>query len=189
MSLPILPSLSFLTSYPLPCPPLSILPFRSSFNILQNDTNTHTQGKLGAQAHVEDVEGTWRELTDVGNQGKLGGEATVPDVEGIWFELVTNLNRMCLSLTDQVRSIATVTPVMITIQAEGEINTLKDSQSDGGSGAVFASEVTRVAVEVGTAGKLGGQAKVEGTWKDLTDNVNKMASNLTWQACSISWEP
>ncbi|KAJ7736694.1 hypothetical protein B0H16DRAFT_1380008 [Mycena metata] len=224
-----------------------------------------TEGKLGAQAHVEDVEGTWRELTDevntlaanlttqvrgiaavtsavakgdlskqidvdangeildlkntvngmvlrlrtlavevtrvtleVGNQGKLGGEATVPDVEGVWFELVTNVNRMCLSLTDQVRSIATVTTAVargdlsqkVTIQAEGEINTLKDTVNRMVDQlSAFASEVTRVAVEVGTAGKLGGQARVEGvqgTWKDLTDNVNKMASNLTWQVRSIS---
>ncbi|KAJ7677803.1 hypothetical protein DFH06DRAFT_561050 [Mycena polygramma] len=105
---------------------------------------------------------------------------------------------MCLSLTDQVRSIATVTTAVargdllqkVTIQAEGEINTLKDTVNqmvDQLSG--FASEVTRVAVEVGTAGKLGGQARVEGvegTWKDLTDNVNKMASNLTGQVRSIS---
>ncbi|KAJ7440356.1 hypothetical protein B0H11DRAFT_2293007 [Mycena galericulata] len=224
-----------------------------------------TEGKLGAQAHVEDVEGTWRELTDevntlaanlttqvrsiaavttavakgdlskqidvdangeildlkntvngmvlrlrtlavevtrvtleVGNQGKLGGEATVPDVEGVWSELVTNVNRMCLSLTDQVRSIATVTTAVargdlsqkVTIQAEGEINTLKDTVNRMVDQlSAFASEVTRVALEVGTEGKLGGQAKVEGvqgTWKDLTDNVNKMASNLTGQVRSIS---
>ncbi|KAJ7127901.1 hypothetical protein C8R44DRAFT_667282 [Mycena epipterygia] len=224
-----------------------------------------TEGKLGAQAHVENVEGTWRELTDevntlaanlttqvrsiaavttavakgdlskqievsangeildlkntvngmvirlrtlavevtrvtleVGNQGKLGGEATVPDVEGVWFELVTNVNRMCLSLTDQVRSIATVTTAVargdlsqkVTIQAEGEINTLKDTVNRMVDQlSAFASEVTRVAVEVGTEGKLGGQARVDGvqgTWKDLTDNVNKMASNLTGQVRSIS---
>ncbi|KAJ7482787.1 hypothetical protein FB451DRAFT_1129767 [Mycena latifolia] len=224
-----------------------------------------TEGKLGAQAHVENVEGTWRELTDevntlaanlttqvrsiaavttavakgdlskqievsangeildlkntvngmvlrlrtlavevtrvtleVGNQGKLGGEASVPDVEGVWFELVTNVNRMCLSLTDQVRSIATVTTAVargdlsqkVTIQAEGEINTLKDTVNRMVDQlSAFASEVTRVALEVGTEGKLGGQARVEGvqgTWKDLTDNVNKMASNLTGQVRSIS---
>ncbi|KAJ7021837.1 hypothetical protein C8F04DRAFT_1273248 [Mycena alexandri] len=133
--------------------------FATEVTRVSRDVGTDHEGKLGAQAHVEDVEGTWRELTDVGNQGKLGGEATVLDVEGVWFELAT-------------------------IQAEGEINTLKDSQSDGGSGAVFASQVTRVAVE----GKLGGQAKVEGvqgTWKDPTDNVNTMASNLAWQVRSI----
>ncbi|KAJ7666798.1 hypothetical protein DFH06DRAFT_1085968 [Mycena polygramma] len=157
---------------------------------------------LRPAAEEEEKEEKQRERTltrpQVGNQGKLGGEATVPDVEGVWFELVTNVNRMCLSLTDQVRSIATVTTAVargdlsqkVTIQAEGEINTLKDTVNqmvDQLSG--FASEVTRVAVEVGTAGKLGGQARVEGvqgTWKDLTDNVNKMASNLTGQVRSIS---
>ncbi|KAJ7101453.1 hypothetical protein B0H15DRAFT_936561 [Mycena belliarum] len=139
-----------------------------------------------------------RVTLEVGNQGKLGGEASVPDVEGVWFELVTNVNRMCLSLTDQVRSIATVTTAVargdlsqkVTIQAEGEINTLKDTVNRMVDQlSAFASEVTRVALEVGTEGRLGGQARVEGvqgTWKDLTDNVNKMASNLTGQVRSIS---
>ncbi|KAJ7457502.1 hypothetical protein FB451DRAFT_1509825, partial [Mycena latifolia] len=108
------------------------------------------------------------------------------------------VNRMCLSLTDQVRSIATVTTAVargdlsqkVTIQAEGEINTLKDTVNRMVDQlSAFASEVTRVALEVGTEGKLGGQARVEGvqgTWKDLTDNVNKMASNLMGQVRSIS---
>ncbi|KAJ7060583.1 hypothetical protein C8F01DRAFT_1253911 [Mycena amicta] len=330
-----------------------------------------TEGKLGAQAHIDNVEGTWRELKDEVNTladnlttqvrsiaevttavangdlskqidvpakgeilnlkntvngmvlrlrtlavevtrvtlevrffprflsdyspaagrkpGKLGGKATVPDVEGVWSELVTNVNRMCLTLTDQVRSIAIVTTAVaqgdlsqkVTIQAEGEISTLKDTVNRmvdqlsafasevtrvaievgtegklGGQAQVwvcwgrgktsqttstkwrptlrdvrsisevtkavangdlsksmevnvsgemldlkvtinemverlgrFSREVTRVALEVGTEGKLGGQAEVEGvqgTWKDLTDNVNKMASNLTLQVRSIS---
>ncbi|KAF7356398.1 Hybrid signal transduction histidine kinase J [Mycena venus] len=109
-----------------------------------------------------------RVMLEVGNQGKLSGEATVPDVEGMWFELVTN----------------------VTIQAEGEINTLKDTINRMVDQlSAFASEVTHVVVEVRTAGKLGGQARVDGvqgTWKDLTDNVNKMASNLMGQMRSIS---
>ncbi|KIK56550.1 hypothetical protein GYMLUDRAFT_783618 [Collybiopsis luxurians FD-317 M1] len=223
------------------------------------------EGKLGGQALVLDVEGTWRELTavvnklaanltnqvrsiakvtkavalgdlskqievdasgeildlkntvngmvvrlralaaevtrvtlEVGSQGKLGGQATVPDVEGVWYELVRNVNRMCASLTDQVRSIAIVTTAVakgdltqkIEIQVEGEMATLKTTvNSMVDQLGAFASEVTRVALEVGTQGILGGQARVEGvqgTWADLTRNVNKMASNLTNQVRSIS---
>ncbi|KAK0207938.1 hypothetical protein DFS33DRAFT_1254840 [Desarmillaria ectypa] len=224
-----------------------------------------TEGRLGGQAVVPDVEGTWQELTDVvnnlaanltsqvrsiaavtkavavgdlskqievdargeildlkntvngmvirlralaaevtrvtlevGSQGKLGGQATVEDVEGVWFELVKNVNRMCLSLTDQVRSIASVTTAVaegdltrkVEIEVEGEMHQLKatvNSMVDDLN--AFASEVTRVALEVGTQGILGGQAKVEGvkgTWADLTRNVNKMANNLTDQVRSIS---
>ncbi|KAK0198025.1 two-component histidine kinase Le.nik1-like protein [Armillaria mellea] len=224
-----------------------------------------TEGRLGGQAVVPDVEGTWQELTDVvnnlaanltsqvrsiaavtkavavgdlskqievdargeildlkntvngmvirlralaaevtrvtlevGSQGKLGGQATVEDVEGVWFELVKNVNRMCLSLTGQVRSIASVTTAVaegdltrkVEIEVEGEMHQLKatvNSMVDDLN--AFASEVTRVALEVGTQGILGGQAKVEGvkgTWADLTRNVNKMADNLTDQVRSIS---
>ncbi|KAK0232780.1 hypothetical protein IW262DRAFT_1257541 [Armillaria fumosa] len=224
-----------------------------------------TEGRLGGQAVVPDVEGTWQELTDVvnnlaanltsqvrsiaavtkavavgdlskqievdargeildlkntvngmvirlralaaevtrvtlevGSQGKLGGQVTVEDVEGVWFELVKNVNRMCLSLTDQVRSIASVTTAVaegdltrkVEIEVEGEMHQLKatvNSMVDDLN--AFASEVTRVALEVGTQGILGGQAKVEGvkgTWADLTRNVNKMANNLTDQVRSIS---
>ncbi|KAG1824138.1 hypothetical protein EV424DRAFT_1606045 [Suillus variegatus] len=224
-----------------------------------------TEGKLGGQALVLDVEGTWRELTgvvnklaanltsqvrsiakvtkavaqgdlskqidvdargeildlkntvngmviqlralaaevtrvtlEVGSQGKLGGQAHVPDVQGVWFELVRNVNRMCSSLTDQVRSIANVTTAVargdltqkIEISVEGEMSTLKGTvNSMVDQLSAFASEVTRVALEVGTQGILGGQARVEGvqgTWADLTRNVNKMASNLTDQVRSIS---
>ncbi|KAH9971282.1 hypothetical protein BJV74DRAFT_783695 [Russula compacta] len=224
-----------------------------------------TEGKLGGQALVLDVEGTWRELTgvvnklaanltnqvrniarvtkavalgdlskqieveargeildlkntvngmvvrlralaaevtrvtlEVGSQGKLGGQAHVPDVEGVWLELTRNVNRMCSSLTDQVRSIATVTTAVaqgdltrkIEIQVEGEMATLKTTvNSMVDQLSAFASEVTRVALEVGTQGILGGQARVEGvqgTWADLTLNVNRMASNLTDQVRSIS---
>lgn len=210
-----------------------------------------TEGKLGGQALVLDVEGTWRELTgvinklaanlteqvrsiakvtkavalgdlstqievdargeildlkntvngmvvqlrqlaaevtrvtlEVGSQGKLGRQAQVPNVQGVWFELVKNVNRMCSSLTDQVRSIAMVTTAVasgdltqkVEMKAEGEMATLKatvNSMVDQLSS--FASEVTRVALEVGTQGILGGQARVEGvqgTWADLTTNVN-----------------
>ncbi|KAJ7074815.1 hypothetical protein C8F01DRAFT_1243023 [Mycena amicta] len=223
-----------------------------------------TEGKLGAQAHIDNVEGTWRELKDEVNtladnlttqvrsiaevttavangdlskqidvpaKGEIlnlkntvngmvlrlrtlavevtrvtleeswGGKATVPDVEGVWSELVTNVNRMCLTLTDQVRRYCDCNNrgrtrrsfaegSFVTIQAEGEISTLKDTVNRMVDQlSAFASEVTRVAIEVGTEGKLGGQAQVLGvlgTWKDLTDNVNKMASNLTGQVRSIS---
>ncbi|KAK7020729.1 histidine kinase osmosensor, partial [Paramarasmius palmivorus] len=224
-----------------------------------------TEGKLGGQALVLDVEGTWRELTgvvnklaanltsqvrsiakvtkavalgdlskqievdargeildlkntvngmvvrlralaaevtrvtlEVGSQGKLGGQANVPDVEGVWYELVRNVNRMCSSLTDQVRSIAIVTTAVasgdltqkVEIEVEGEMATLKKTVNNMVDQLyTFSSEVTRVALEVGTQGILGGQAKVEGvqgTWADLTRNVNKMASNLTNQVRSIS---
>ncbi|KAI0338803.1 histidine kinase [Trametopsis cervina] len=224
-----------------------------------------TEGKLGGQALVLDVEGTWRELTnvvnnlagnltsqvrsiakvtkavalgdlskqievdargeilelkntvnamvvrlralaaevtrvtlEVGSQGTLGGQAHVPDVEGVWLELTRNVNRMCSSLTDQVRSIAKVTTAVargdltqkIDIEVEGEMLTLKETVNrmvEQLSG--FAAEVTRVAQEVGTQGILGGQAVVqgaEGTWESLTRNVNRMARNLTDQVRSIS---
>ncbi|EPQ52996.1 hypothetical protein GLOTRDRAFT_45993 [Gloeophyllum trabeum ATCC 11539] len=224
-----------------------------------------TEGKLGGQAVVVGVEGTWKELTgvvnklaanltnqvrsiaqvtkavahgdlskfievdaegeildlkntvngmvirlrtlaaevtrvtlEVGSQGNLGGQAHVPDVEGVWLELTRNVNRMCASLTDQVRTIAHVTTAVakgdltqkIEIQVEGEMLTLKETvNSMVDQLSAFASEVTRVALEVGTQGILGGQARVEGvqgTWADLTRNVNKMASNLTDQVRSIS---
>lgn len=139
-----------------------------------------------------------RVTLEVGSQGKLGGQANVPDVEGVWFELVRNVNRMCSSLTDQVRSIASVTTAVaegdltrkVEIEVEGEMQQLKrtvNSMVDDLN--AFAGEVTRVALEVGTQGILGGQATVEGvkgTWADLTKNVNKMATNLTDQVRSIS---
>ncbi|KAF8178371.1 hypothetical protein K438DRAFT_1605046, partial [Mycena galopus ATCC 62051] len=139
-----------------------------------------------------------RVTLEVGNLGQLGGAVTVPGAEGIWFELITNVNQMCLSLTVQVRSITLVTTAVargdltqkVTIQAEGKIGTLKATVNHMvDQFGVFASEVTRVALEVGTEGKFGGQAEVEGvqgTWKDLTEHVNKMASNLTHQVRSIS---
>ncbi|CAE6501922.1 unnamed protein product [Rhizoctonia solani] len=224
-----------------------------------------TEGRLGGQAIVRDVRGTWSELTtvvnrlaanltsqvrgiaevtkavakgdlskqigvdakgeilelkntvntmvvrlrmfagevtrvalDVGSRGILGGQAYVPDVEGVWQELTDNVNRMCFNLTNQVRSIALVTTAVaegdltrkIEIEVEGEMLTLKNTvNSMVDQLSTFASEVTRVALEVGSMGILGGQAQVEGvkgTWADLTRNVNNMASNLTNQVRSIA---
>jgi len=134
----------------------------------------------------------------VGTEGKLGGQADVKGVAGTWKDLTDNVNFMAGNLTSQVRNIADVTTAVatgdlskkITVDVKGEIlelkntvNTMVDQLSS------FASEVTRVAREVGTEGKLGGQATVEGvagTWKDLTDNVNFMASNLTSQVRNIA---
>ncbi|KAF9176390.1 hypothetical protein BGZ50_000836, partial [Haplosporangium sp. Z 11] len=224
-----------------------------------------TEGKLGGQAEVEEVDGTWKELTDnvntmasnltaqvrdiadvskavakgdltqkisvdakgeildlkntinimvdqlstfsaevtrvareVGTEGNLGGQAVVKDVSGTWKELTDNVNTMASNLTTQVRSIAEVTTAVacgdlsktIVVQAEGEIFELKKTvNSMVEQLRTFAAEVTRVAREVGTEGKLGGQAHVkdvDGTWKELTDNVNTMASNLTTQVRDIA---
>ena len=139
-----------------------------------------------------------RVAREVGTEGKLGGQAEVPGVAGTWKDLTDNVNTLAGNLTSQVRNIAAVTTAVakgdlsqkITVEARGEtmelkntINTMVDQLS------AFASEVTRVAREVGTEGKLGGQAQVSGvagTWKDLTDNVNAMASNLTGQIRNIA---
>jgi HAMP domain-containing protein/CheY-like chemotaxis protein/signal transduction histidine kinase len=139
-----------------------------------------------------------RVAREVGTEGKLGGQAQVRDVAGTWKDLTDNVNSMANNLTSQVRNIADVTTAVargdlsrkITVEVKGEILELKNTintmvdQLNG-----FASEVTRVAREVGTEGKLGGQAEVPGvagTWKDLTDNVNFMASNLTGQVRNIA---
>src|SRR5437773_561535 len=224
-----------------------------------------TEGKLGGQADVRDVAGTWKDLTDsvnsmagnltaqvrniaevttavatgdlsrkitvdvhgevlelkntintmvdqlrsfaaevtrvareVGTQGSLGAQADVRDVAGTWKDLTDSVNSMAGNLTSQVRNIADVTKAVangdlskkITVNVRGEIlelkntiNTMVDQLSS------FAAEVTRVAREVGTEGKLGGQADVRGgagTWKDLTDSVNSMAGNLTAQVRNIA---
>ncbi|KAK0548889.1 histidine kinase osmosensor [Tilletia horrida] len=135
---------------------------------------------------------------EVGSKGQLGGQAHVPGVQGVWKELTDNVNRMCSNLTEQVRSIGMVTTAVakgdltktIDIDVEGEMAQLKDTvNSMVGQLRIFASEVVRMSVEVGTYGKLGGQAhvpNVEGTWKDLTENVNKMADNLTSQVREIA---
>ncbi|HJV81020.1 MAG TPA: HAMP domain-containing protein [Noviherbaspirillum sp.] len=224
-----------------------------------------TEGKLGGQAQVSGIGGTWKDLTDsvnlmasnltaqvrniatvttavangdlsqkitvdvkgeilrlkdtinimvdqlnsfagevtrvareVGIEGRLGGQAQVKGVSGVWRGLTDNVNLMASNLTDQVRSIATVTTAVangdlskkITVDVRGEVLQLKETintmvdQLNG-----FAGEVTRVAREVGTEGRLGGQAyvpAVAGVWKDLTDNVNLMATNLTAQVRNIA---
>src|SRR6187397_884197 len=139
-----------------------------------------------------------RVAREVGTEGKLGGQAQVPDVAGTWKDLTDNVNFMASNLTGQVRNIADVTTAVargdlsrkITADAKGEILELKNTINimvDQLS--AFAAEVTRVAREVGTEGKLGGQASVPGvagTWKDLTDNVNTLAGNLTGQVRNIA---
>ncbi|HLX69345.1 MAG TPA: HAMP domain-containing protein [Verrucomicrobiae bacterium] len=139
-----------------------------------------------------------RVAREVGTEGKLGGQAIVKGVAGTWKDLTDNVNLMASNLTSQVRNIATVTTAVangdltkkITVDVRGEFLELKDTINKMVDQLrSFASEVTRVAREVGTEGKLGGQAKVEGvsgTWKDLTDSVNFMASNLTSQVRNIA---
>jgi HAMP domain-containing protein/signal transduction histidine kinase/DNA-binding response OmpR family regulator len=139
-----------------------------------------------------------RVAREVGTEGKLGGQALVPGVAGTWKDLTDSVNAMCGNLTDQVRNIAQVTTAVargdlsrkITVSVQGEILELKDTINTMVDQLnSFASEVTRVGREVGTEGKLGGQAQVPGvagTWKDLTDNVNFMASNLTAQVRNIA---
>ena len=139
-----------------------------------------------------------RVAKEVGTEGKLGGQAEVPGVAGTWKDLTDNVNAMAASLTSQVRDIAKVTTSVatgdltqkITVEAKGEILQLKDTINKMVDQlSSFASEVTRVAKEVGTEGKLGGQAEVRGvggTWKDLTENVNMMAANLTNQVRNIA---
>ena len=139
-----------------------------------------------------------RVAREVGTEGKLGGQADVEGVSGTWKDLTDSVNFMAGNLTGQVRNIAAVTTAVangdlskkITVDVKGEIlelkntiNTMVDQLSS------FAAEVTRVAREVGTEGKLGGQADVKGvagTWKDLTDSVNFMAGNLTGQVRNIA---
>ena len=139
-----------------------------------------------------------RVAREVGTEGKLGGQANVEGVSGTWKDLTDNVNSMAGNLTSQVRNIAEVTKAVatgdlsrkITVDVKGEIQELKTTiNTMVDQLRSFASEVTRVAREVGTEGKLGGQAQVEGvagTWKDLTDNVNSMAANLTGQVRNIA---
>ncbi|KAF9927176.1 histidine kinase osmosensor [Linnemannia zychae] len=139
-----------------------------------------------------------RVAREVGTEGILGGQAEVKGVDGTWKELTYNVNTMASNLTTQVRSIAEVTTAVacgdlsktIDVEAQGEIEELKKTvNSMVEQLRTFAAEVTRVAREVGTEGILGGQAEVkgvDGTWKELTDNVNTMASNLTTQVRSIA---
>jgi CheY-like chemotaxis protein/HAMP domain-containing protein/signal transduction histidine kinase len=139
-----------------------------------------------------------RVAREVGTEGELGGQAEVPNVAGTWKDLTDNVNSMASNLTAQVRNIADVTTAVargdlsrkITVDVRGEIQELKETiNTMVDQLSVFASEVTRVAREVGTEGELGGQAEVPGvagTWKDLTDNVNAMAENLTDQVRNIA---
>src|SRR5690242_2572102 len=139
-----------------------------------------------------------RVAREVGTEGKLGGQAQVPGVAGTWKDLTDSVNFMAGNLTSQVRNIADVATAVangdlskkITVAVRGEILELKDTINTMVDQLnSFASEVTRVAREVGTEGKLGGQAAVPGvagTWKDLTDSVNFMAGNLTSQVRNIA---
>src|SRR4030081_2056050 len=139
-----------------------------------------------------------RVAREVGTEGKLGGQAKVKGVAGTWKDLTENVNLMAGNLTAQVRNISTVTTAVangnltkkITVDVKGEFLELKDTiNTMVDQLRSFASEVTRVAREVGAEGKLGGQADVRGvagTWKDLTDNVNMMAGNLTAQVRNIA---
>src|SRR4051794_18326294 len=139
-----------------------------------------------------------RVVREVGTEGKLGGQAEVKGVAGTWKDLTDNVNFMAGNLTSQVRNIAAVTTAVATIgrstkrkgDVKGEIPELKNTKNTMvDQPSSFAAEVTRVAREVGTEGKLGGQADVRGvagTWKDLTDSVNSMASNLTGQVRNIA---
>ena len=139
-----------------------------------------------------------RVAREVGTDGKLGGQAKVREVTGVWKDLTESVNSMASNLTAQVRNIAEVTIAVadgdlskkITVDVRGEILQLKEAiNTMVDQLRSFASEVTRVAREVGTDGKLGGQAivpGVAGTWKDLTDNVNSMAGNLTGQVRNIA---
>jgi HAMP domain-containing protein/CheY-like chemotaxis protein/signal transduction histidine kinase len=159
---------------------------------LKNTINTMVDQLNGFASEVSRV------AREVGTEGKLGGQAEVPGVAGTWKDLTDNVNAMASNLTGQVRNIADVATAIangdlsrkITVDVKGEIlelkntiNTMVDQLN------AFASEVTRVAREVGSEGKLGGQAEVEGVagvWKNLTDNVNSMASNLTDQVRNIA---
>ena len=159
---------------------------------LKNTINTMVDQLSSFAAEVTRV------AREVGTEGKLGGQADVKGVAGTWKDLTDSVNFMAGNLTGQVRNIADVTTAVangdlskkITVDVKGEIlelkntiNTMVDQLSS------FASEVTRVAREVGTEGKLGGQADVQGvagTWKDLTDSVNFMAGNLTGQVRNIA---
>ncbi|MDB5712165.1 MAG: response regulator, partial [Sphingomonas bacterium] len=167
-------------------------PLRGEFLRIGKVVNTMVEQLASFASEVTRV------AREVGTEGKLGGQATVKGVGGTWKDLTDNVNAMATNLTGQVRNIAEVTTAVasgdlskkITVEVKGEILELKNTinvmvdQLNS-----FASEVTRVAREVGTEGKLGGQARVEGvggTWKDLTDNVNLMADNLTGQVRNIA---
>ena len=159
---------------------------------LKNTVNTMVDQLSSFAAEVTRV------AREVGTEGKLGGQAEVKGVAGTWKDLTDNVNQMAGNLTAQVRNIAEVTMAVangdlskkITVDVRGEILQLKETINTMVEQLrSFSAEVTRVAREVGTEGRLGGQAEVPGvggTWKDLTDNVNSMASNLTGQVRNIA---
>src|SRR5258707_343520 len=167
-------------------------PMKGQFLQTARTVNTMVHQLNGFSSEVTRV------AREVGIEGKLGGQAQVKGVGGGWKDITNNVNLMAGNLTGQVRNIAEVTTAVangdlskkITVEGQGEILELKNTintmvdQLNG-----FAGEVTRVAREVGTEGKLGGQADVQGvggTWKDLTNNVNLMAGNLTGQVRNIA---
>ena len=167
-------------------------PLRGEFVKNANTINTMLDQLNSFSSEVSRV------AREVGTEGKLGGQAEVQGASGVWKDLTDNVNLMASNLTDQMRNIANVTTAVangdlsksITVDVRGEVLQLKETintmvdQLNG-----FAGEVTRVAREVGTEGRLGGQAyvpAVAGVWKDLTDNVNLMASNLTGQVRNIA---
>ena len=152
---------------------------------------------------VDQLRGFTSEVTrvarEVGSEGQLGGQANVPGVDGTWKDLTDSVNKMAGNLTAQLRNIADVSIAIangdlskkITVDVRGEIPSAKrdDQYAWLTSCAALLPEVTRVAREVGTDGNLGGQAfvpGVAGTWKDLTDSVNQMSSNLTSQVRNIA---
>src|SRR5690606_30447963 len=159
---------------------------------LKNTINTMVDQLSGFAAEVTRV------AREVGTEGVLGGQAQVRGVSGVWQELTENVNSMAKNLTDQVRNIAEVSSAIaagdlsrkITVEVKGEIldlkntiNTMVDQLSS------FTDEVTRMSREVGTQGRLGGQAQVRevsGVWRELTENVNSMAKNLTDQVRNIA---
>ncbi|MPY71264.1 MAG: hybrid sensor histidine kinase/response regulator, partial [Alphaproteobacteria bacterium] len=167
-------------------------PLRGEFLRIGKVVNTMV-GQLGSFASE-----VTRVAREVGTEGKLGGQARVRGAAGTWKDLTDNVNLMATNLTSQVRNIAEVTTAVargdlskkITVEVRGEILELKDTiNTMVDQLSSFAFEVTVLAREVGTEGKLGGQARVEGvagTWKDLTDNVNAMATNLTSQVRNIA---
>ena len=165
---------------------------RGEISELKNTINTMVDQLSSFASEVTRV------AREVGTEGKLGGQADVRGVAGTWKDLTDSVNSMASNLTNQVRNIAGVTTAVakgdlttkITVDAQGEILALKNTINTMVDQLnAFASEVTRVAREVGTEGKLGGQADVRGiagTWKDLTESVNSMASNLTAQVRNIA---
>ena len=167
-------------------------PVKGEFLRIGTTVNTMVEQLRSFSAEVTRV------AREVGTEGKLGGQAEVAGVSGTWRDLTENVNLMAANLTDQVRNIAQVTTAVaqgdlsqkITVEAKGEVAALADTiNSMTDTLRVFAEQVTTVAREVGTEGKLGGQAAVPGvagTWKDLTDSVNFMAANLTDQVRNIA---